>query len=389
MHISSERTDGTHDVTVVQVGDDKHGYSVNIEGKITFNEREDDVATLSSGGRATFTETHAGKTRRIEMANRAGKIERRYFVDEKEQPFDAEGQQWMATLVPTVIRESTIDAEGRVARIRAKGGAGAVLDEIAKIDSGYARGVYIKYLAAGGKLTNAEMTRALGLVEAIDSDYEKHNALAALAAVQPLDPAQQKLVLAQADKIGSDYERAELLIGMIKPLAPEADVRAAWLKAASGIHSDYEHARTLSAMIEAGKADEAALGEVVGAAKTIGSPYERRTLLANAIQRTKDADKLAPVYAKAASDISSAYDRREALVALIRAPGFGKTGARSVLEALDGIGSDYDCREVLVALARVMPNDAELIARYRDVARHLSDYERGEAERALDRFAAS
>jgi hypothetical protein len=36
-----------------------------------------------------------------------------------------------------------------------------------------------------------------------------------------------------------------------------------------------------------------------------------------------------------------------------------------------------------------MPNDADLIARYREVARRLPDYDRGEAERALDRFAAS
>jgi hypothetical protein len=34
-----------------------------------------------------------------------------------------------------------------------------------------------------------------------------------------------------------------------------------------------------------------------------------------------------------------------------------------------------------------MPNDADLIARYRSVARRLGDFERGEAERALDRFA--
>ena len=43
---------------------------------------------------------------------------------------------------------------------------------------------------------------------------------------------------------------------------------------------------------------------------------------------------------------------------------------------------------MLVALAKVMPDDADLIARYRGVARHLSDYERGEAERALDRFTS-
>jgi len=104
------------------------------------------------------------------------------------------------------------------------------------------------------------------------------------------------------------------------------------------------------------------------------------------VQRSHDAEMLAPSYASAAAEIGSDYERREALLALIRAPGFGKAGAGAVLDALNGIGSDYECREVLIALARVMPNDPALIARYRDVARRLSDYERGQAEKALDRF---
>jgi hypothetical protein len=106
------------------------------------------------------------------------------------------------------------------------------------------------------------------------------------------------------------------------------------------------------------------------------------------VQRTHDAETLAPAYATAAGKIGSDYERREALVSLIRAPGFGKVGARSVLDALAHASAGYDCREGLVALARVMPNDADLIARYREVARRLPDYDRGEAERALDRFAA-
>jgi beta-lactamase regulating signal transducer with metallopeptidase domain len=389
VHVSSDISiNGQRDLMIVQVNDSQHTFSVKIDGKVEFNDSEDDIASLSNGGTATFSETHQGKTQRVEIASRGGKLERRYFVDDKEQPLDANARKWMAALIPSVIRETAIDAEGRVKRIRAKGGVDAVLDEIAHIDSGYARGVYLSALAGSGKLTSAEMTRALGLVDAIDSDYEKRNALAALAAVQPLDAAQQKLVLAQADKIKSDYERAELLVGILPQLAPADDVRVAWLKAASGISSDYEHRRTLSAMLDSGHADEATLTAVVDAAHTIGSDYERRELLTSAIKRTHDAEKLAVAYAGAASKIGSDYERREALTALIRAPGFGKDGSRAVLDALSGIGSDYDCREVLVALAGVMPNDPDLIARYRTVARRLSDYERGQAERALDHFTS-
>lgn len=389
VHISSDISiSGHHDLMLVQVSDAEHSYSVKIDGKVEFNDSEDDVASLSEGGTATFSETHMGKTQRVDVASRGGKLERRYFVNDKEQPLDADARKWMAALIPSVIRETAIDAEGRVKRLRAKGGADAVLDEIAHIDSGYARGVYLRFLAAGGKLSPVQMTRALGLVDAIDSDYEKRNALAALANVQPLDAGQQKLVLEQADKINSDYERAELLVGILPQLAPADDVHAAWLKSASGIQSDYEHRRALSAMLDAGHPDEATLGAVVDAAHTIGSDYERRELLTSAVRRTHDADKLATAYAGAASRIGSDYERREALTALIQAKGFGKTGSRAVLDALPGIGSDYECREVLVALARVMPNDPDLIARYRTVARRLSDSERGEAERALDHFTS-
>lgn len=389
VHVSSDVSLGGQELTIAQVSDDDHDYRVKIKGKITFNDSEDDIASLSSGGKATFSETRDGRTQRLEVVSRGGALERRYFIDDNEQPASDEMRRWMARLIPTVIRETAIDAEGRVQRLRAKGGADAVLDEIARIESGYARGVYLRHLAAGGKLSSAEMTRALGLVDGIDSDYEKRNALAALAAVQPLDAAQQKLVLAQADKIGSDYERAELLVGLLPQLASAEDVHAAWLHAASGIGSDYEQRRALSAMLETGKPDEATLATVVGAAHTVGSDYERRTLLVNAIKRTRNAEALAPSYAEAAREIGSSHERREALMALIRAPGFGRVGASAVLDALADIGSDYDCREVLVALARTMPGDADLVARYRDVARQLSDYDRRQAESALDRFASS
>lgn len=384
LHISS---DGDRDSTVVQISHDGDRYRVEIDGKIAFNDREDDVESLSEGGTARFEETHSGRTLRLDIANRGGKLERRYFIDDKEQPAGAETQAWMAKLIPTVIRESAIGAEARVHRLREKGGADAVLDEIGRIGSGYARGVYVRELAASGKLSTAQMTRALKLVGAIDSDYEKRNALASLVKLQPLDAEQQKLVLAQAGSIGSDYERAELLVGLLPQLAKSEDVRAAWLEAAAGISSDYEHRRVLSALLGAGVTDEATLKTVVDAAATIGSDYERRTLLTEAAQRTKDAERFAAAYGAAAGRIGSDFERREALIALIGAQGFGKTASRAILDAASGIGSDYECRELLVALAQRMPDDPDLIARYREVAGRLSRNERAEAERALERFA--
>lgn len=390
VHISSDLTifGKKKETTFVEVSDKDRGYSANIHGKIEFNEREDDVASLSGGGSASFAEKQGGSERRVDYTERDGKLEQRYFVDDHEQPLDAAAHTWIAAIIPVVIRETGMNAEARVKRYYDKGGATAVLDEIDRIESSYARGVYLRQLFALGKLSPADVTRVLHVIDGSDSDYERRETLAALAAAAPLDASQQKLVIGQAEKIESDYERAELLIGMLPKLAPDPELRKAWLHAAAAIGSDYEHRRALSALLDTTPLDDATLGEIIGAAKTIGSDYERRELLVDAIRRIGDADRVADAYASAVGDIGSDYERREALLALIRAPKFGATGTRAVLGAAAAVGSDHECSEILVALARSMPNDADLIERYRSVARRLSDFERAAAERALDRFVS-
>lgn len=389
VHISSDVDlfGGKHEYTNVQISDGTHKISARIKGRIAFNEREDGVASLGDGGSARFAEEKNGVERRVDYAVRDGEIVARYFVDDREHALDEEGRAWIAGFIPVVIRDTAIGAEARVKRLYSKGGAGAVLDEVARIQSGYARRVYLQQLFALGKLAPAEVTRVIELIDALDSDYERRNVLNALAAVAPFDEAQQKLVIAQAEKIGSDYERAELLTGMLPRLAAKPDLRASWVAAAQEIGSDYERRRTLSALLDTGKLDDGTLGEVIDSANAIGSDYERRELLVAALRRVGDGERIATAYTKAVDGIGSDYERREALRALMRTPNFGRLGAQGVLDVAGRIGSDYECREVLVALARVMPADPALIDRYREVARHLSDYERGVAERALDRFA--
>ena len=63
--------------------------------------------------------------------------------------------------------------------------------------------------------------------------------------------------------------------------------------------------------------------------------------------------------------------------------------ADAVLQSLASVGSGHEAAATLRVLAAAMPADAGLIERYRAVARRLSDHERGQAEKALDRFAVA
>jgi hypothetical protein len=383
--VSIHSDDDGHDKMTISVSENDHKFKANIDGKIAFNADETDVASLGAGGTASFEETRGGVTRRIEFADRDGKLERRYFVDRKEQPFDAAGSTWFAGLLPVLIRESGLGAEARVQRLYSAGGAARVLDEVERIHSDYVRGIYVGLLVDRGPMKPEEIDRVLKIAGAAQSDYERRQMLDRIFAKQALSAAQQVTFLQQALRFSSDYELAELLIGMLPKLANSAEVRQAWLTAGLRVSSDYERRRTLEAMLARDSLDDTQLGSVLAASNTMRSDYEHRVLLVAVAKHAHDIDALAPAYVQSAQSLGSDYERREALLALIQAGKLGPRGTKAVLDSAAHIGSDYECREVLVALARVMPDDAASTQHYREVASRLSAYERGEAERALRR----
>ena len=353
-----------------------------MEGKIDFNDAETDIASLGAGGTARLEERRGGVAQRIEVAARGDQLERRYFVNEHEQPYDDKARALMATAVKELVRTG-INAEARVKRIHARGGAKAVLDEIDEIHSDYVRGLYLGVLAGLGRLGPSDLDHALNLAGGMQSDYERRQAMTALFDKQSLDAPRQVTFLQHATRFSGDYERAELLVGVVPRLADDAAVRQAWLEAALGVRSDYERRRTFEAMLSLGGLDDAQLGRVVEASASMKSDYEHRELLAAAAQRLHDVDAVAPAYIRSAQSIHSDYEHREALLALIHAGKLGVKGADAVLDSAAQIKAGYECREVLVALARVMPSDTALLAHYRAVSARLPDYERGEADRAL------
>jgi beta-lactamase regulating signal transducer with metallopeptidase domain len=375
--------DGSETMTV-SLSDDSHKFSARVEGKITFTDDGTDIASIGGAGTATLEETIGGVTRRLELAERGGKLERRYFVDRSERPLDDEGRQWTTGVVLQLVR-SGIGAEERAKRLYAKGGAPRVLDEITQIPTDYVRGIYLRALMGLAKLTPAELDRAVKLAGDMHSDYERRQALTAVFDKQALAAAEQVTFLHQALRFDSDYERAELLIGALPKLANTAEVRQAWLDAGLKVKSDYERRRTLQAMLARGNLDATQLATVIEASSSMSSDYEHRELLAAAAQQLHDPDAIAAPYARSTQKIGSDYERREALMALLRSGKIGVAGAGAVLDSAAQIGSSYECREVLVALARVMPDDEALHQRYRDVAKRLPDYDRTEAERALVR----
>lgn len=380
--------DGSGERMSVDVSIDGVELEAKSRGKFTFTPNEDDVATIESGARLEIEETRAGATRRIEFTPGNGGVAREYSVDGNERPLDAEGRRWMAQVIPTLLRETGLFAEDRVQRFLAKGGPGSVLDEVGMIGSDYARRTYLIALFDATQLDAGMQDRVLATVDAIGSDFERRTSLESLIETQALGEAQQVRLLKSAAAIGSDFEKRTVLEALAPKLARGPEVRRAWGATLATIASDFERRTAIVGLVDAGDLDATTVESALAAAATIGSDFEKRESLRALAPHVAHVPAQAKAYAAAAQGIGSDFDRRETLLALVETDELDRDGYAAVLEACSTMGSDFERGQVLQGVAEKMPGDADLIARYRRIARSLGDHERGQAEKALDRFAS-
>ena len=379
--------DGIGDSHVYSVRDGDHALKVTMRGEVAFTDDESDVRRLGDGARVTVFERKGGDEREMRFSARDGKIQREYRVDGDVVPLDAEGRAWLAQVLPGVIRESGMDADARGRRILGKGGTPALLAEIARIRGDHARGRYLVVLFEHATLDDAQTAKAIDLAKAIDSDYELRRTLQAAASLPALSDARVGLLLDAATSIESDFELAELLRTVAAARPVGEGLLPAWRAVLAKLGSDFEHRRVLEALLQPAGASPAQVVVALDAAGGIGSDFERRQVLETAVRHLRADRGVAAAWFRAADGLGSDFERRSALEAAIAAGPVNLALADHVLGAVGGMGSDFEIGQVLAALAAKMPADAGLIARYRAQARRLGDHERGQAEKALDRFA--
>jgi len=370
---------------------------IKVSGTIVFTPAEDDVQSLT--GKAVFQEKRGGRVMRMvfEAKNgdtkggdtQGGTITRTFTIDGKPQVLDANSRRWLAEMLPNLIRETGMDSEQRIKRFYAQGGADAVLAETERIQSDSARGRYIKSFAAAGPLDEKSLLRLLSITAKTESDFERRGALTALINSQTLSAAQQVVLLNIVAAMDSSFEQRSVLTVLAPKLSADAAVAQAWLATLDNIDSAFEQRLIIDALARVDSLTPLQLDLALQSTRKIDSDFERATALTALIKHLgKPLGKPAPAqvdaYLQSAQQIDSDFERRNVLVKLVNRATLDASGYASVLQAINGMDSDFEICAVLTAIAKKMPADRELVARYRSTARELGDFERGQAEKALD-----
>ncbi|MEY2508687.1 MAG: hypothetical protein QOH01_3016 [Verrucomicrobiota bacterium] len=330
-------------------------FNLRIKGKPEFTEDYSDLKWLSPGGSVTIEEKTASITRRLEItADADGRLQRKYSVNGATRELDPEGKQWVAGAILDAVRQSGYDAERRVTKLFERGGAAAVLEEVALIKGDWAKGVYLKELLKGRQLDAASARCVVGVVArdissayekgqvlgavagkylddketlqaftaavvTINSDYERGQALAMLMKDRTLTAEQLKIVVPAAAKMSSDYEKAQALVGILKASSAEAVAAVAepaFFDGVNGISSAYERAKVLSAVLAA-KPNNDVLKRVITSAAGISSDYEKAQVLISAAKIAKD-DEVRKMLVEVAKSIRSEHERGTVLAVAIK-----------------------------------------------------------------------
>jgi beta-lactamase regulating signal transducer with metallopeptidase domain len=361
---------------------------VDLSGEITFSADETEIVGLSAGGELEIEEQRGRSSRRLKIeADRSGNLERRWWVDRDERPYDADARAWLSDMILVLFRRAGIQAEERAERILARDGVDGLLQEISYIPSDHVAGIYYGVLLSQADLDpetvrgvvhqaaqdiDSDHTLArllitvaenqpldesvrMAYVEAsgsIDSDFEQARVLAAVFQRDDLSPQVARAMLQVATEISSDHELARLLVGLLESGSLDDALADDFFRAVGTIDSDFEQRRVLAAALSGGLASQRSLDMALGTAADIDSDHELARLLIDVADRYPAEGEIPASYLAAARNIDSDTELARVLAKLVGRGDLNPTSLVSVLEVAVAIGSDHELARLLEAVLR-------------------------------------
>jgi len=258
------------------------GTDITLASKnVEFNDDYTDVERITGDGYFRLSETRGGQVRRLEITPGAdGQLKHQYREGGEVRPFGDDARKWLARLLSDTVAGSGYDAEARVGRILRRGGANAVLSEIARLKTDYARRVYSTALVERGNLNGAQLAKLLSQSSrSMGSDYEKATLLIHVLKDDLADAGVRAAFFETANTLSSDYERGRVLAVLLKRSDVSAETLLLALKSTRGMSSDFEKANVLIRAARTDAANDSVRAAIIEAAHTLSSDYERGRVL--------------------------------------------------------------------------------------------------------------
>ena len=383
-----------------------------VEGEVVFNAAEDGIASMGRNARFEARERQEGIRRRIVAEPRDGTIRYRFWLDGDETEFDASARRWLQTFLPELFRQTTLQAEERVARIFAQGGTQAVLQEVRRMESDHVAARYLELLMNQDGFEPSEVPGVLdvvaermdsdhyiaGILEAVggrwgirpefeesyvravgrlESDHYAHGALLALVR-EGMSDRMAAEILAASRLIESDHYKADLLTRMAEMGGIGSTDRSAYVEAFGSVESDHYQHSIIMALLHHGTPQPEELTRILALLETMESDHYLSDVLTRIGRDVPLEGPSVAAFLRAARGIESDHYASEVGRVLVNRSDLEPAQIDLVLDIAGGIEGDHGRGELLRALIREQALNAGQRDRYRELvleidSRHLQD----------------
>jgi hypothetical protein len=302
-------------------------FNIELRGKVELTDDDKDIKSLSDDGYLEIEKTVFGSKRTIVIESLGGgKMKKEYYEGRTKMDWEKNGKQWLAEILPELVRSSTIGAEGRVDRFFRKGGASAVLAEF----------------------------------ENLEGDYTKHHYGKLLLAKNIPANEIPKVITTLADKIESDYYLATLFKDSMDKLLVSKDAGDAFFLATESIESDYYKSVVMREALEKHSASPDQVKAILRSAAKIESAYYLAVVLNSLLEKTDVKEESMTELMRVSKEIESDYYRADVLSKAINKKNISKNAMKAAIEAVADISSDYYKSNVFNAMADEGQMDNEI-----------------------------
>ena len=326
-------------------------------GKVIFSADETRIAQLSSGSFARFRERTSTSDRAVSVTPVGdGSLSYSAMVSGRPVPFDASMQSWLAHLLPEVLREAGINVPERVARLRARGGVPAVLQEISEIHSSGSKAThYEELITKGPALTGSDIDK---IAQQAPRDLTSSGDLSRVLQMLPRsafqNPAARESIAAALSRIKSSGDRATTL----QILAPNADRQMLLLLAQSAetlpSSGDKSNFLITTAAEYLGAGDQSLRNAYFQTVSGIQSSGDMANVLISAMPYGHANPDVALKVVQASKGLASSGDAANVLISLTSQRLLQSGSSRATLAVIDRtltMASSGDRANVLISLA--------------------------------------
>ena len=284
-----------------------NSFKIEFKGNIEVTDDDRDIKGISRGGYIDISKTTFGSKRRILIKTSSGGLERSYYEGRKRVAYEPSGREWLAEILPDIVRSTDIAAESRVNRFYRKGGVEGVLEEIERLDGSTIKAIYAKLLLKKDLNPNELVEAIEEIADEVSSDHYLASILQDHSQKYLQNDRTAYAFFEAIGEIGSDYYATVILKNTLKQYTPSNEEIVRILKATSNIGSDYYISAVLHQVLKNENLSGEVLDALIETAKTIGSDYYQSQILKKALDIEGVSGKNFDLIIEALAMVSSDY----------------------------------------------------------------------------------